>query len=173
MKKFMTTYVAILMLLFPLSSTAQTIDSLFIYKQAFKYISRDLGIKKKRIAVSNKLQNFDSYMFLYIDSVKGSNLEMIVRQRQERSMDPNARRDNIYSFILDKRFNKISKHTEYALFFSYIEDGIVLAEIGKLQKNAKSTEYWTVANTALQFFNYMFIYDSKNILKQCVRVKME
>lgn len=173
MRKCMISLVASFIILFPLSSTAQTIDSLFIYKQAFKYISRDLGIKKKRIAVSNKLQNFDSYMFLYIDSVKGSNLEMIVRQRQERSMDPNARRDNIYSFILDKRFNKISKHTEYALFFSYIEDGIVLAEIGKLQKNGKSTEYWTVANTALEFFHYMFIYDNTNKLKKCFRIKIE
>ena len=171
MKKFMTTYVAILMLLFPLSSTAQTIDSLIIYRQALKYISKDLGIKKKRIAVSNKIQDLDCFM--YIDSVKGSNIQMILRKRQERSINPNANRDNIYSFILDKRFNKISNHTEYTLFFSYIEDGIVLAEIGKLQKNGKSTEYWTVANTALQFFNYMFIYDSKNILKQCVRVKME
>ena len=96
MRKLFLTY--IIACLFPLYASAQILDSLTMYKKALGYISKDLKIKVRDIAVSDTIYNLDSFMF--IGFVKGKALEKILRERQAEQYK------DTFSSLLDKKFEK-------------------------------------------------------------------
>jgi len=105
----------IIVLLFPLCANSQSVDSLSLYQSAITFISADLDILQKEVAVSGIAYDLDCFMF--IDSVKNSSLEEILHEKQDKPTP------DVYSSILDRNFNKLSPQTEYSIFFSRIKDG--------------------------------------------------
>lgn len=161
MRKLFLTY--IIACLFPLYASAQILDSLTMYKKALGYISKDLRIKVRDIAVSDTIYNLDSFMF--IGFVKGKALEKILRERQA------EQHKDTFSSLLDKKFDKISCHTKYSIFFSDIRKGVLLAEIYELQGYGKTIDYRFVINTALSRHHYMIIFNRKNKIESAYHLK--
>ena len=69
----------IIVLLFPLCANSQSVDSLSLYQSAITFISADLDILQKEVAVSGIAYDLDCFMF--IDSVKNSSLEKILHEK--------------------------------------------------------------------------------------------
>lgn len=163
MRKIFCVYMIVLLV--SQCANSQSVDSLSLYKRALVLISRDLEVDLQDVAVSGIAYDLDCFMFFR--TVKNSSWEKTLIERQNnQSLDT-------YSSVLDKNFNKLSHHTEYSVFFSNIKDGIILAQICKLQKNGKSLNYYSVINTALQQYYYMFILNRKGKIKKTYRVKVD
>ena len=73
--------------------------------------------------------------------------------------------------LLDKKFDKISCHTKYSIFFSDIRKGVLLAEIYELQGYGKTIDYRFVINTALSQHHYMIIFNRKNKIESAYHLK--
>lgn len=155
----------IIVLLFPLYANSQSVDSLSLYQSAITFISADLDILQKEVAVSGIAYDLDCFMF--IDSVKNSSLEKILHEKQDKPTP------DVYSSILDRNFNKLSPQTEYSIFFSRIKDGFFLAQVYRLQEYGKSVNYESVINTALQQYYYMFVLNQEQKIKKVFRMKMD
>ena len=122
------------------------------------YISRDLNVDRESIAVSSVIYDLDS--FFYIPVAENQEQKEMLIKRQ------NFSRGDFHSDILDSNFRKLSSSSKYCLFFSYLMDGVLLAEIYKLQRFTKHINYSFIVATNLREYDYMLI-----ISKECKVVK--
>lgn len=102
---------------------------------------------------------------MFIGFVKGKALEKTLRERQA------EQHKDTFSSLLDKKFDKISCHTKYSIFFSDIRKGVLLAEIYELQGYGKTIDYRFVINTALSQHHYMIIFNRKNKIESAYHLK--
>ena len=113
------------------------------------YISRDLNVDRESIAVSSVIYDLDS--FFYIPVAENQEQKEMLIKRQ------NFSRGDFHSDILDSNFRKLSSSSKYCLFFSYLMDGVLLAEIYKLQRFTKHINYSFIVATNLREYDYMLI----------------
>ena len=127
----------------------QTNDSITLYNNVLDYISRDLNVDRESIAVSSVIYDLDS--FFYIPVAENQEQKEMLIKRQ------NFSRGDFHSDILDSNFRKLSSSSKYCLFFSYLMDGVLLAEIYELQRFTKHINYSFIVATSLRAYAYMLI----------------
>ena len=114
------------------------------------YISRDLNVDIDSIAVSSIIYDLDS--FFYIPVAENQEQKEMLIKRQ------NFSRGDFHSDILDSNFRKLSSSSKYCLFFSYLMDGVLLAEIYELQRRfTGQIDYSFIVATNLREYDYMLI----------------
>ena len=113
------------------------------------YISRDLNVDRESIAVSSVIYDLDS--FFYIPVAENQEQKEMLIKRQ------NFSRGDFHSDILDSNFRKLSSSSKYCLFFSYLMDGVLLAEIYELQRFTKQIDLSFIVATSLRKYAYMLI----------------
>ena len=140
-----------IVVLFSFSSyvKCQETDSITLYNNVLDYISRDLNVDRDSIAVSSVIYDLDS--FFYIPVAENQEQKEMLIKRQ------NFSRGDFHSDILDSNFRKLSSSSKYCLFFSYLMDGVLLAEIYKLQRFTKHINYSFIVATNLREYDYMLI----------------
>lgn len=128
----------------------QTNDSITLYNNVLDYISRDLNVDIDSIAVSSVIYDLDS--FFYIPVAENQEQKEMLIKRQ------NFSRGDFHSDILDSNFRKLSSSSKYCLFFSYLMDGVLLAEIYELQRRfTGQIDYSFIVATNLREYDYMLI----------------
>ena len=128
----------------------QTNDSITLYNNVLDYISRDLNVDIDSIAVSSIIYDLDS--FFYIPVAENQEQKEMLIKRQ------NFSRGDFHSDILDSNFRKLSSSSKYCLFFSYLMDGVLLAEIYELQRRfTGQIDYSFIVATNLREYDYMLI----------------
>ena len=127
----------------------QANDSIALYNNVLDYISRDLNVDRESIAVSIVIYDLDSFFYIPVAENQGQKEMLIKRQ--------NFSRGDFHSDILDSNFRKLSSSSKYCLFFSYLMDGVLLAEIYKLQRFTKHINYSFIVATSLREYDYMLI----------------
>ena len=128
----------------------QTNDSINLYNNVLDYISRDLNVDIDSIAVSSVIYDLDS--FFYIPVAENQEQKEMLIKRQ------NFSRGDFHSDILDSNFRKLSSSSKYCLFFSYLMDGVLLAEIYELQRRfTGQIDYSFIVATNLREYDYMLI----------------
>lgn len=127
----------------------QANDSIALYNNVLDYISRDLNVDRESIAVSSVIYDLDSFFYIPVAENQGQKEMLIKRQ--------NFSRGDFHSDILDSNFRKLSSSSKYCLFFSYLMDGVLLAEIYKLQRFTKHINYSFIVATSLREYDYMLI----------------
>ena len=128
----------------------QTNDSITLYNNVLDYISRDLNVDIDSIAVSSVIYDLDS--FFYIPVAENQEQKEMLIKRQ------NFSRGDFHSDILDSNFRKLSSSSKYCLFFSYLMDGVLLAEIFELQiRFTRQIDYSFIRATSLRKYAYMLI----------------
>ncbi len=113
------------------------------------YISRDLNVDIDSIAVSSVIYDLDCFFYIPVAESQEQKEMLIKRQ--------NFSRGDFHSDILDSNFRKLSSSSKYCLFFSYLMDGVLLAEIYKLQRFTKHINYSFIVATSLREYDYMLI----------------
>ena len=113
------------------------------------YISRDLNVDIDSIAVSSVIYDLDCFFYIPVAESQEQKEMLIKRQ--------NFSRGDFHSDILDSNFRKLSSSSKYCLFFSYLMDGVLLAEIYKLQRFTKHINYSFIVATNLREYDYMLI----------------
>mgnify|MGYP000151135396 FL=1 len=113
------------------------------------YISRDLNVDIDSIAVSSVIYDLDCFFYIPVAESQEQKEMLIKRQ--------NFSRGDFHSDILDSNFRKLSSSSKYCLFFSYLMDGVLLAEIYKLQRFTKHINYSFIVATNLREYAYMLI----------------
>lgn len=127
----------------------QANDSIALYNNVLDYISRDLNVDRESIAVSSIIYDLDS--FFYIPVAENQEQKEMLIKRQ------NISRGDFHSDILDSNFRKLSSSSKYCLFFSYLMDGVLLAEIYELQRFTKQIDISFIVATSLRKYAYMLI----------------
>ena len=127
----------------------QANDSIALYNTVLDYISRDLNVDRESIAVSSIIYDLDS--FFYIPVAENQEQKEMLIKRQ------NFSRGDFHSDILDSNFRKLSSSSKYCLFFSYLMDGVLLAEIYELQRFTKQIDISFIVATSLRKYAYMLI----------------
>ena len=127
----------------------QANDSITLYNNVLDYISRDLNVDRESIAVSSVIYDLDSFFFIPVAETQEQK-EMLIK-RQE------LWRGDFHSDILDSNFRKMSSRSKYCLFFSYLMDGVLLAEICELQRVTKQIDYSFIRATGIRAYSYMLI----------------
>lgn len=128
----------------------QANDSIALYNNVLDYISRDLNVDRESIAVSSVIYDLDS--FFYIPVAENQEQKEMLIKRQ------NFSRGDFHSDILDSNFRKLSSSSKYCLFFSYLMDGVLLAEIYELQRRfTGQIDYSFIVATSLRKYAYMLI----------------
>ena len=128
----------------------QANDSITLYDNVLDYISRDLNVDRESIAVSSVIYDLDS--FFYIPVAENQEQKEMLIKRQ------NFSRGDFHSDILDSNFRKLSSSSKYCLFFSYLMDGVLLAEIYELQRRfTGQIDYSFIVATNLREYDYMLI----------------
>ena len=127
----------------------QTNDSITLYNNVLDYISRDLNVDIDSIAVSSVIYDLDCFFYIPVAESQEQKEMLIKRQ--------NFSRGDFHSDILDSNFRKLSSSSKYCLFFSYLMDGVLLAEIYKLQRFTKHINYSFIVATNLREYDYMLI----------------
>ena len=128
----------------------QTNDSITLYNNVLDYISRDLNVDIDSIAVSSVIYDLDS--FFYIPVAENQEQKEMLIKRQ------GFYRGDFHSDILDSNFRKLSSSSKYCLFFSYLMDGVLLAEIYELQRRfTGQIDYSFIVATNLREYDYMLI----------------
>lgn len=128
----------------------QANDSIALYNNVLDYISRDLNVDIDSIAVSSVIHDLDS--FFYIPVAENQEQKGMLIKRQ------NFSRGDFHSDILDSNFRKLSGNSKYCLFFSYLMDGVLLAEIFELQRRfTRQIGYSFAVATSLRRYDYMLI----------------
>lgn len=128
----------------------QANDSIALYNNVLDYISRDLNVDRESIAVSSVIYDLDS--FFYIPVAENQEQKEMLIKRQ------NFSRGDFHSDILDSNFRKLSSSSKYCLFFSYLMDGVLLAEIYELQRRfTGQIDYSFIVATSLREYDYMLI----------------
>ena len=127
----------------------QANDSIALYNNVLDYISRDLNVDRDSIAVSSIIYDLDS--FFYIPVAENQEQKEMLIKRQ------NISRGDFHSDILDSNFRKLSSSSKYCLFFSYLMDGVLLAEIYELQRFTKQIDISFIVATSLRKYAYMLI----------------
>ncbi len=127
----------------------QANDSIALYNNVLDYISRDLNVDRESIAVSSIIYDLDS--FFYIPVAENQEQKEMLIKRQ------NFSRGDFHSDILDSNFRKLSSSSKYCLFFSYLMDGVLLAEIYELQRFTKQIDISFIVATSLRKYAYMLI----------------
>lgn len=128
----------------------QANDSIALYNNVLDYISRDLNVDRESIAVSSVIYDLDS--FFYIPVAENQEQKEMLIKRQ------NFSRGDFHSDILDSNFRKLSSSSKYCLFFSYLMDGVLLAEIFELQiRFTRQIDYSFIRATSLRKYAYMLI----------------
>ena len=113
------------------------------------YISRDLNVDIDSIAVSSVIYDLDCFFYIPVAESQEQKEMLIKRQ--------NFSRGDFHSDILDSNFRKLSSSSKYCLFFSYLMDGVLLAEIYELQRFTKQIDYSFIVATNLREYDYMLI----------------
>ena len=101
------------------------------------------------IAVSSIIYDLDSFFYIPVAESQEQKEMLIKRQ--------NFCRGDFHSDILDSNFRKLSSSSKYCLFFSYLMDGVLLAEIFELQRFTKQIDYSFIVATSLRKYAYMLI----------------
>lgn len=127
----------------------QANDSITLYNNVLDYISRDLNVDRDSIAVSSVIYDLDSFFYIPVAESQEQKEMLIKRQ--------NFSRGNFHSDILDSNFRKLSSSSKYCLFFSYLIDGVLLAEIYELQRFTKQIDLSFIVATSLRKYAYMLI----------------
>ena len=127
----------------------QANDSIALYNNVLDYISRDLNVDIDSIAVSSIIYDLDSFFYIPVAETQEQKEMLIKRQ--------GFYRGDFHSDILDSNFRKLSSSSKYCLFFSYLMDGVLLAEIYKLQRFTKHINYSFIVATNLREYDYMLI----------------
>ena len=127
----------------------QTNDSITLYNNVLDYISRDLNVDIDSIAVSSIIYDLDSFFYIPVAESQEQKEMLIKRQ--------NFSRGDFHSDILDSNFRKLSSSSKYCLFFSYLMDGVLLAEIYELQRFTKQIDLSFIVATSLRKYAYMLI----------------
>ena len=128
----------------------QTNDSITLYNNVLDYISRDLNVDIDSIAVSSIIYDLDSFFYIPVAESQEQKEMLIKRQ--------NFSRGDFHSDILDSNFRKLSSSSKYCLFFSYLMDGVLLAEIFELQRRfTRQIGYSFAVATSLRRYAYMLI----------------
>ena len=127
----------------------QANDSIALYNNVLDYISRDLNVDRESIAVSSIIYDLDS--FFYIPVAENQEQKEMLIKRQ------GFYRGDFHSDILDSNFRKLSSSSKYCLFFSYLMDGVLLAEIYELQRFTKQIDISFIVATSLRKYAYMLI----------------
>ena len=128
----------------------QANDSITLYNNVLDYISRDLNVDRESIAVSSVIYDLDSFFYIPVAESQEQKEMLIKRQ--------NFSRGNFHSDILDSNFRKLSSSSKYCLFFSYLMDGVLLAEIYELQRRFTcQIDYSFIVATSLRKYAYMLI----------------
>ena len=104
---------------------------------------------RESIAVSSVIYDLDSFIFIPVAETQKQKDMLIKRQ--------GFCRGDFHSDILDSNFRKLSSSSKYCLFFSYLMDGVLLAEIYKLQRFTKHINYSFIVATNLREYDYMLI----------------
>ena len=114
------------------------------------YISRDLNVDIDSIAVSSVIYDLDCFFYIPVAESQEQKEMLIKRQ--------NFSRGDFHSDILDSNFRKLSSSSKYCLFFSYLMDGVLLAEIFELQiRFTRQIDYSFIRATSLRKYAYMLI----------------
>ena len=113
------------------------------------YISRDLNVDIDSIAVSSVIYDLDCFFYIPVAESQEQKEMLIKRQ--------NFSRGDFHSDILDSNFRKLSSSSKYCLFFSYLMDGVLLAEIYELQRFTKQIDLSFIVATSLRKYAYMLI----------------
>ena len=129
------------------------------------YISRDLNVDIDSIAVSSVIYDLD--WFFYIPVAESQEQKEMLIKRQ------NFSRGDFHSDILDSNFRKLSSSSKYCLFFSYLMDGVLLAEIYKLQRFTKHINYSFIVATSLGAYAYMLIISKEYKIVKSHRIELD
>ena len=143
----------------------QANDSIALYNNVLDYISRDLNVDRDSIAVSSIIYDLDS--FFYIPVAENQEQKEMLIKRQ------NISRGDFHSDILDSNFRKLSSSSKYCLFFSYLMDGVLLAEIYKLQRFTKHVNYSFIVATSLGAYVYMLIISKEYKIVKSHRIELD
>lgn len=141
-----------IVVLFSFSSyvKCQETDSITLYNNVLDYISRDLNVDRDSIAVSSVIYDLDSFFYIPVAESQEQKEMLIKRQ--------NFYRGDFRSDILESNFRKLSSSSKYCLFFSYLMDGVLLAEIFELQRRfTRQIGHSFAVATSLRAYAYMLI----------------
>ena len=142
----------------------QANDSITLYNNVLDYISRDLNVDIDSIAVSSIIYDLDSFFYIPVAESQEQKEMLIKRQ--------NFCRGDFHSDILDSNFRKLSGNSKYCLFFSYLMDGVLLAEICKLQRVTKQIDYSFIRATAIRAYSYMLIISKEYKIVKSHRIEL-
>ena len=143
----------------------QANDSITLYDNVLEYISRDLNVDRESIAVSSVIYDLDSFFFIPV-AENQEQKEMLIKRQ-------GLRRGDFHSDILDSNFRKMSSRSEYCLFFSYLMDGVLLAEIYKLQRVTKQIDYSFIMATNLGAYYYMLIISKEYKIVKSHKIELD
>ena len=143
----------------------QANDSIALYNNVLDYISRDLNVDIDSIAVSSIIYDLDSFFYIPVAESQEQKEMLIKRQ--------NFCRGDFHSDILDSNFRKLSSSSKYCLFFSYLMDGVLLAEIYKLQRFTKHINYSFIVATSLGAYAYMLIISKEYKIVKSHRIELD
>ena len=129
------------------------------------YISRDLNVDIDSIAVSSIIYDLDSFFYIPVAESQEQKEMLIKRQ--------NFCRGDFHSDILDSNFRKLSSSSKYCLFFSYLMDGVLLAEIFELQRFTKQIDYSFIVATSLCAYSYMLIINKEYKVVKSHRIELD
>ncbi|WP_298629628.1 hypothetical protein [uncultured Porphyromonas sp.] len=105
---------------------------------------------RESIAVSSVIYDLDSFIFIPVAETQEQKEMLIKRQ--------GFYRGDFHSDILDSNFRKLSSSSKYCLFFSYLMDGVLLAEIFELQRRfTRQIGYSFILATRIRRYAYMLI----------------
>ena len=119
---------------------------------------------RESIAVSSVIYDLDSFIFIPVAETQEQKEMLIKRQCFYRG--------DFHSDILDSNFRKLSSSSKYCLFFSYLMDGVLLAEIYKLQRFTKHINYSFIVATNLREYDYMLIISKEYKIVKSHRIEL-
>ena len=143
----------------------QANDSITLYDNVLDYISRDLNVDRESIAVSSVIYDLDSFFFIPVAENQEQKDMLIKRQ--------GLCRGDFHSDILDSNFRKLSSRSKYCLFFSYLMDGVLLAEIYELQRFTKQIDYSFIVATSMREYDYMLIISKEYKVVKSYRIELD
>ena len=117
------------------------------------------------IAVSSVIYDLDSFIFIPVAETQEQKEMLIKRQ--------GFYRGDFHSDILDSNFRKLSSSSKYCLFFSYLMDGVLLAEIYELQRFTKQIDYSFIVATSLCAYSYMLIINKEYKVVKSHRIELD
>jgi hypothetical protein len=136
-------------------------DSSCLYKQAYKYILRDLKMKSHDVEVSDTIIDLNSFFAYGKFESKEMNDKILHYQNSPLY-------NNYYSSSLSKMFKK-RNHWKEIIFFSRVnDDGMMIAEVYFAdQLVLKTTNYRKLVSVNMMCFwySYLFQFSGNKIIK--------